>query len=367
MNLELFKISYNKIFTTNSFSFSYCQLNENDLSSIENKFNKISNVYFSFLHNNEDKEEFLNKICKCQKIYFAFLKLKHIIDLKKSTIFNCDSDLLFNNKLSSLSKSSKITLFENYTIYTFKISDLINIINNSLSNHEKFIIKPVYIKNPYTNANFTSSSIYNIFIFINESSFIVPYLFQSFIYSDICIDKFLYKNETLINQFIMDNYIHSLNDNELYKEIKKMISLKNNFLKINIVIHNDFPINIIIDCFKKYYVYHYTSMYHYNSHKRYTNYILLNKKLIAFYKEYPLFGRVFLKSVKLFNKTKREFGYRTEYKPINYINIDNLTLKEIKLAKSNFEKNTSYYYSYLFDSDEDYESDYDSDYDYSDH
>ena len=365
MNIELFKISYNKIFTTNCFSFSYCQLNENDLSSLKSKFNKISDVYFSFLHNNEDKEEFLNKICKCQQIYFGLLKLKHIIDLKKSTIFNCDSDLSLNYKISSLSSTSKITLFENHTIYTFKVSDIINIINNSLSNHEKFIIKPVSIKNPYTNTNFTCSSIYNIFIFLNESRYIMPYLFHSFIYSNISIDKFVYKYETLINQYIMDNHINSLNNNELVKEIKKMIISKNKFLKINITIHNDFPINILIDCFKKYYVYHYTSIYYYNIHKRYNSYVLLNKKLIAFYKQYPLFGRVFLKSIKIFNKTKREIGYRTEFSNIDCINIDKLTLKEIKLSKSRFERNTSFYSSYLFDSDDDDDyDDYDSDYDY---
>ena len=363
MNVELFKFSYNKIFISNSFSFSYCQLNENDLSSLKSKFNKIYDVLSCFLHNHEEKEQFLNKICKCQKIYFGLLKLKHIIDLKKSTIFNCDSDLSLNNKISSLSTTSKITLFENHTIYTFKVSDIINIINNSLSNHEKFIIKPVSIKNPYTNTNFTSSSIYNIFIFLNESRYIMPYLFNSFIYSNICIDKFIYKYETLINQFIMDNHIHSLNDNELVKEIKKMIISKNKFLKINITIHNDFPINILIDCFKKYYLYHYTSIYYYNIHKRYNNYVLLNKKLIAFYKQYPLFGRVFLKSIKVFNKTKREIGYRTEFSSIDNININKLTLNELRIAKSRFERNTSFYSSYLFDSDDDDDDDYDDDYD----
>jgi hypothetical protein len=154
----------------------------------------------------------------------------------------------------------------------------------------------------------------------------------------------------------MDNHINTLNDNEIYKEIKKMIKLKNKSLKINITIDDEFPRHTLIDAFKLFYKYHYMSMYSFNEHKRFVYFFKLNKKLIAFNKICKLFGRKYITSVKVFDKIKRNTGFRDNFVRFNKICTEDLSRNEMKLARSGF-TNLFRDYSLLYDDDDDDDDD----------
>ena len=353
---NLFKIVYKKIVPHNRFCYSLTYFNDLNLSSISDKYNKVRDILFTFMISEPDKNEFIEIFFKCQKAYFGFLKLKHIIDIKKSNICTSEYDLSMSNKLSSLKNHSIIDIYENYTIYKFKTSDIINIINKSLSNHERFFLNPHVIKNPYTNTPFTASSIYHIYFFLNESPYNMPMLFDMFIKSRLNIVDYIFKNEHFINEYLMDNHINTLNDNEIYKEIKKMIKLKNKSLKINITIDDEFPRHILIDAFKIFYKYHYISMYSFNEHKRFVHFFKLNKKLIAFNKKCKLFGRKYITSIKIFDKIKRNTAFRDNFVRFNDLCSENLSRSEVKLARSGF-TNLFRDYSLLHNDDDDDDDD----------
>ena len=353
---NLFKIVYKKTIPHNMYCYSLTYFNDLNSSSISEKYNKVRDILFTFMINEPEKNEFIENFFKCQKAYFGFLKLKHIIDIKNSKLYSSEYDLSMSTKLSSLKNHTVIDIYENYTIYKFKTSDIINIINKSLSNHERFFLNPHLIKNPYTNTPFTDCSLYNIYIFLNESPYNMPMLFDMFIKSRLNIVDYLFKNEYFINEYLMENHINTLNDNEIYKEIKKMIKLKNKSLQINITIDDEFPRHILIDAFKLFYKYHYMSIYSFNEHKRFVYFFKLNKKLIAFNKLCKLFGRKYITSIKVFDKIKRNIGFRDNFVRFNKICTENLSRNEMKLARSGF---TNLYrdYSLLYSDDDDDDDD----------
>ena len=136
---------------------------------------KYNNKYFSskfdilnhlILNNNSllvhEKEYYLIKFYKAQKHYSNIRKFAAMFKYKYSKQFEMDTDLCFN-KFNKLNKSILISLLENNIVYKFRISDLINIINKSLSNSPNFFAEPSEIKNPYTNLPFSHANLYNIY------------------------------------------------------------------------------------------------------------------------------------------------------------------------------------------------------------
>ena len=135
--------------------------------------NKFTILKVSILDNifikDEDIEFYLNTFNLSQRCYHGFCLFARIIKLKKAKIYDVDTDL-YRNKLCLLSPNiiTKIYDDNNRTIYNFRISDLISIINNSLSNSSEFFAEPLKIKNPYTNLPFTVAQLYTVYFVLNN-------------------------------------------------------------------------------------------------------------------------------------------------------------------------------------------------------
>ena len=114
--------------------------------SIEIKFkyfiDEINNIFLT----EEQKEDFINIFCEIQKTYFALSRFAYIYKYKKAKVvvdFDlCLSPIDINNKNS-------VCLFQEKYKFYFKINDLINIIDTSLSNSPNFFSDPLISKNPY--------------------------------------------------------------------------------------------------------------------------------------------------------------------------------------------------------------------------
>ena len=82
--------------------------------------------------------------------------------------------------MSKYKKSHKVDLLQNKTIYTFRISDLINLWCIALYNCEGLFPKPMELKNPHTNLEFKLHNLYNLYFAIMDSGFHIPNILSFF-------------------------------------------------------------------------------------------------------------------------------------------------------------------------------------------
>ena len=176
------------------------------------------------LLNNSDKYNLFNLFFESQKYYHILIKFTHRYKFRKALFFQNDSDLMGNN-LIDLNKNLTLIIYESSSNlkYLFRISDIINIINNSLCNLNNFTITINDIKNPYTNIEFSKTTLYNIYFELNKSTFIMPKLFHLYFLNNFDNNIFKIQNNSIITQYLLTNYIKNINNFEKINIIKQML------------------------------------------------------------------------------------------------------------------------------------------------
>ena len=272
-----YKLIIKKILHTdnNIFSFDYkrneniderCKLFFNIILNqdinVKNKF-KFFNETLNSIFLEDKKELFIDYFCKVQKTYKALNKLIYIYKFKKSKIV-VDTDIALNEIV--INQKNIICIFQDDVKYLFNITDLINIINSSLTNNHLFFSDPLCIKNPYNNLPFSKSTLYNIYLFIKFKTHFLPVLFFYFFYCDFNLECFKIKHEYLLRQCAIENYVYKSPSNILIKEINKMIKSFNDNcrrckLKHRILIDEEFPSDKLIKVMKPYLLIYFCSNY----------------------------------------------------------------------------------------------------------
>ena len=275
-------------------------LRSNNNSHIKYKFAKfkamIDNVFISV----ELKEEIIDLFCKTQKAYHGFSRLVYIYKYTKSQ-YIIKNDLYLNE--IDEKKSNVFTLYQDNSKYLFQINDLINIINNNLSNSPNFFVNPKISKNPYNNMPLTHTSLYNIYFFIKNRNGIMPELFHHYFMCNFNIDLFSQNYECLIRNTAIRNYINVSNYMLLYSEIKFMLRI---YAK-KIHIHKEFSREKLVNIMRPYLHLYYLEKYAITgTTKKYESRILLEKKMRLFYNFNPHFGRKYIRflSKPIFNFDK---------------------------------------------------------------
>ena len=137
-----------------------------------------------------------SSISKLSKIYIKSKKIKnsfeHFIRLykiKKAIKYDCHVDLYFKD-LKSFPENQIITIFQNKTLYKFRIANLISMWIDVLYNNSSLFPTPKQLKNPYTNVPFKKNNLYNIYFSILNSKFNIPIIITQFYRNEFCINKF---------------------------------------------------------------------------------------------------------------------------------------------------------------------------------
>ena len=287
----------------NFVTYDNLQLKEGKLIPVNsNKFEFLDNALNSFMIKDVREHEILDYFCKIQKVYHALNRFAFIIKYKKAKIVvNTDMEL---NEINQNNKNV-ICLYQEKAKYLFKIFDLLKIINISLSNSYHFFAEPLCIKNPYNNIPFNKSTLYNIYYYITERSYLlvkfnILELFLKFHECHFNLTKFLSNYEYLLREHNIKNHIKNSINNDLYDEIKFMLSVfnKDKPYKKQIIISSKFPKKIIVEVFKPY-------LLLYISSKHLLIPILKKKaayelyyKLLNFQNFNPCFGRIKIKHIK---------------------------------------------------------------------
>lgn len=260
-------------------------------SFVKYKFTFLTNVLENMFYSDETKNLYFSYFSKIQKTHFAFMRFARFYKYKKAVV-QISSDL-FMNELDE-KNANVFVLFQNNCKYLFSASDLVNIMNNNLSNSYLFFSEPLVPKNPYNNIALDKATLYNIYFFMKTRPFSMPVLYQQFFNVDFDLEIFREDNEQLIREESIKRYVYSTSPNILYSPVVSMIeTLKSNNSKYKILsIHKNFPKNKLVEIMRPYLHLYYLSKYYIVGTEKITNsYEILVKKFDLFIRYNPYFGR----------------------------------------------------------------------------
>ena len=256
---------------------------------LKNKF------YFlkTFLENDKNsikqKMDILTIFENYQKFVFGMNKLKQIVKWKKSKIYNTED--LHMNPIEPNQKNT-MTILQNNTRYVFHIRELITCLKTYLTNASNFFVEPIYCKNPYTNIPFDKSTLYNIYFAINNSTYMMPPIFQQFFLYDFNISKFAIDNEEMLSLASFKSYVNNNVRSQVKKYVEMMFTRYNTGLIID-PIYSDVQLFSYMRPYLELYI---KSLYAPRHSQRHSSSRELYIKLRRFGELNPLFGR---KKVKI--------------------------------------------------------------------
>ena len=243
-------------------------------------------------------------VCKIQQPYRALCKLAYLYKLKKAKKVDISTDL-YGNDLDCIDAKLKMNLILQTTLYEFRLSDLITIIQNNLTNAPDFFADPSQSKNPYTNIPFLKSDLYNIYFRVKNSSLNIPTLFSEYFKVQFKIKRFLLKNEVIIRNYSIVDFIQNSSTKILYAETILMLKQYKRYTK-DIHIDNAFNKQTVVDKFKLSLLLYLKTTYSFGQTEQIYTRSLLIKGLTAINKNDPSFGK-FIDITNLFNSNKSTF------------------------------------------------------------
>ena len=303
---------------------------------LKSKFILFEEVYNSIFLNNDKRIEFSILFSKIQKTYYAFQKLAFIYKYKKAQIV-VNTDMTMNEIVEK--DKNIICIYQNNSKYLFHINDLINIINASLTNCHIFFAEPLHIKNPFNNLAFNKSTLYNIYFFIKFNTHLYPELVFKYFQSNFDLTHFLFKNEPLIRDYTINNYVMKSPKTIIYREIMLMIKRYNEARrKIDrIIIDADFPLDKLIRIMKPYLLLYLNISYSLIEIVKINSEKELTYKLKKFQKFNPLFGKksavLKYKSINIqnFNKSVLTTNYTFNDEHIKFNQINDFTTSHLSV------------------------------------
>jgi len=261
----------------------------------------MNSLYPSY---NSNTNVFIEIYSKVIKTYNAFRKLINLYRISKfETII--EKDLLLNT--INIKDKNVICIIQNNKKYLFYIFELSKIIYNSLSNSTYFFSEPLQIKNPYNNSIFEYHNLCNIFFFMKFKCIKYNELFDKFFKCNFNPEIFLHNNFNLLRHFSIKNYTSHGDLRFLYIEIMNMIDNYNKRINIKyrILIHEDFPMDLLYNIMKKYLYLYIYSWYSYVEYENTSFGKELNHRLYYFQKYNPKFGRIYYKFSRNFCPTQK--------------------------------------------------------------
>ena len=266
--------------------FIYNNYTEN---SMLKAYNFILNNLFLKPHKKDKVLDLYNKI---KNVYNKLSFIARLHRWRKYKKHNNNTDLLMN-PLSDYRESYKINIIQNKTIYTFRLSDLLNIWNNALKKSNCLSSTPCYPKNPYNNLFFKKQDMVNIFIKIKETGYNIPILILYFWKCELNLKKFKFETFPILKDFTIYNYVDESDIETLYFEVKSMLfNLRSGIGRKTITLdETDENKKYIVTTLKPYLRNYLMASETSNEYKSNFYYKKVIKDLINFYNLNPRFGR----------------------------------------------------------------------------
>ena len=246
----------------------------------------IFSLLFDNLFLNATIKEFIFKLY-CRYVSIKLLFKKVILRRRRKKMISCNTDDLSYTPFHEYKSCEYFDLIVDNKLYTFKHSELYNLIQSSLLNADMYMISnPLPIKNPYTGIPFSKTMLYLLYLKMKHYS---P-LFYYFMKTDFKLDIFLLNYEGLLRTYIIEKTIKELSNENAILMIREMLQ---EITVLNLISETYIPILSIsqlkkpILTLKPLLTHYYNYMYSMNPYQRHIEYKVLIRKLISLRDEHP--------------------------------------------------------------------------------
>ena len=270
----------------------------NQLHSHISSLNKTT-LKFKYLHSIQTNAMFNAYIkTECMEIFVRYQRMHRIVSrIKRAWLYRRASLQismdLFMNDLDPAHKYT-IDLYHHGARYLFSLADLSRIWMSALIHSSAFFSMPLPVKNPYTNIPFTKSELYTIYLKMWDARFRIPRFIQYFFECEFNVYVFKRDHESELSAYILREYARKSSSHLITRDIHMMI--RDYDRKRRLVIHPDFPEDILVSTFRPCLELYYLSMHAFEPAQRLYFRRDLSNKISVFIAMNPLFGRKIMKS-----------------------------------------------------------------------
>jgi len=185
---------------------------------VEHKYCYIRNMMMNPFMTTEIFDTTLTMFGYSQKLYFAMGVAKVQVDTD-----------LYMNVLSPKSKHT-FPLLQDGKIYYFALSDLVRLIQNSISNSSSMFLMPIPCKNPYNNSLFRKHDLYNMYFQMRRVFVRVPALIELYYSYDFNIYNLKKYHENMLLHHVVRQELDSM---QLDRLITLFVDMEYSIMKGN--------------------------------------------------------------------------------------------------------------------------------------
>ena len=293
-------------------TFFNMYISESSQYSMQYKFSYFKKTICNIFISKDQRETFIDRFCKIQRTYWSLNKLVRRYRYRHAPLLN-QADLFLNPVAET--QHNVITIMQGNNRYLFTVLDLRNVIESALAYSPYRVSEPLMPKNPYNNMAFDNAILYYIYFFMKRGDFIMSTLFHQFFLCNFNLARFREENKAIVRKSHIEHYVKHGDVHELYDEAKYMLLL--NKTTKNMEIHDDFPVNKLVDIMRPYIRLFNLQNFSLDISERSSAALELNMKLKRFYQFNPRFGRKFFQlqngrpNVVLFDENHIKFEYRS--------------------------------------------------------
>ena len=287
--------------------------------------------FYMYLDNNlflqpEHKDRLFKEYCRLRRRYMVVCRFIRKIRKPTNTM-----DLY----LEPFTPSTWADISDRGILYRFRYVDLIRLIMDALTHTESWIHVPRKIHNPYTGLPFGIPALGLIYVSLHQSQHIVPHMFQQFM-ECMNLITFSIHNESFLRDYHIQRSIHELSNQEKYTYILEgfthltVYHTKTRQSVPILVLHPSLTVQQVVDTFEPMLLHYYRYLYAISTLQQEQSKRFIQKKLIAFKRKNPHFGKMCYGSL-----------YSTVIFPWKELEID-----DIKIPKSPAPQTASIYIHY---------------------
>lgn len=239
------------------------------------------------------RKEYLELFSQAQAIHWNLCKLGRQFRWKKALTYNNSEDF-FGNSLSTFKNNIKITLLQENTKYTFRLSDLLTIWVKALTYTEGMTPMPKIPKNPYIGLPFESHHLYEIYYHTRfNSMFQMPTYIESFYLHNFHIKHFQKDMYPLLREDAITSYLKDSASNVLYLDIINMINANKKIFKKRKIKENleGSDCRRAVTLLKPILGFYLRGILSCNPFKKKRHFHLFKREVAAFLRRHPTFGR----------------------------------------------------------------------------
>ena len=206
------------------------------MSMAIHKFSFLNRVLSNTFLAERYKDAFLDFFGTIQRHMFIWIKLVRKYKywytiVHKKAMFNT-ADLSMNELFvdppataATAAPSKKcVCILEGAKWYVFTRYDIVNFMNSSLGNAQDFFTAPLVVRNPYTNVPISKNNLYNFYFFLkSDGHFPTLPLIDAFFRHNFDRPAFVSKNNVLLRQCSLLNFINSASMDDLVEYITDML------------------------------------------------------------------------------------------------------------------------------------------------